>query len=398
MSEWPKVEFQSLAADAKSAFSKPYGSAITKEDYVPQGVPVVRGVNLRNGLFLDDEFVFISEQKADQMPGANLAPGDMVFTHRGTIGQVSMIPRDPRYPRYVLSTSQVKARLNPKCALPEFYYYWFTSSNGRHELLRNVSTVGVPGLGQPVATIKSLRVPHPPLRVQRAIADVLGALDHKIAVNDRTVRSCHQLAQAISADAHTDSPVKALAEVANITMGSSPPGESYNENGVGVPFYQGARDFGVRFPSRRIWCASPRRIAKRGSTLVSVRAPVGELNIAREPSCIGRGVAAVESRYDTPSVLFHELAGLPDVWKPYESEGTVFGSIAKAQMENLMVKSLEQPAAQRLEAAIGPLDQRVEAAFIENQALSRLRDVLLPRLMSGEIRVREAEKIVEGMT
>src|SRR5579859_6099960 len=205
MTEWPTIQFQELADESKSAISKPYGSAITKEDYVPQGVPVVRGVNLRNGIFLDDEFVFIDEKKADQMPGANLISGDLVFTHRGTIGQVSMIPRYPRYPRYVLSTSQVKARLDSKRALPEFYYYWFSSSAGQHELLGNTSTVGVPGLGQPVATIKSLRVPHPPLLVQKAVAAVLGALDDKIAANGRIATRSDELLRAHYAGRCADS-------------------------------------------------------------------------------------------------------------------------------------------------------------------------------------------------
>ena len=398
MTEWPAVQFQKLAADAKSAFSKPYGSAITKEDYLPQGVPVVRGVNLRKGIFVDDEFVFIDDTKADRMPGANLAPGDLVFTHRGTIGQVSMVPRSARYPRYVLSTSQVKARLNSNRALPEFYYYWFSSSDGQHELLRNVSTVGVPGLGQPVATIKSLRVPHPPLAVQRAIADVLGALDDKIAVNDGLASTCHELAQAHSARALASGQTRPLAEIAMITMGSSPPGESYNEVGVGLPFYQGTRNFGQRFPSQRVWCTSPVRTAQAGSTLLSVRAPVGRVNIAREACCIGRGVASISSRENTPSVLFHELAASGEAWKPYESEGTVFGSISKPQLERLRISSLPISTARLLEETLNPLDQQVALALSGNQILAELRDTLLPRLMSGEIRVREAEKVVEDVT
>src|SRR5258708_19137368 len=122
MREWPITRFERLAADEKSSFSKPYGSAYTADDYVPGGVPLVRGVNLGNGIFHDEDFVFITEEKANKLPGANLAPGDLVITHRGAIGQVSMIPRSPRYPRYVLSTSQVKARLDNRWSVPEFYY------------------------------------------------------------------------------------------------------------------------------------------------------------------------------------------------------------------------------------------------------------------------------------
>jgi len=180
MTEWPLVRLGDIAADEKSAISKPYGSAIIRDDYRDAGVPVVRGVNLARGRFYDDEFVFISEDLADRMPGARLQPGDLVFTHRGSVGQISMIPRAPRFHRYTLSTSQVKARLDPTRAIPEFFYYWFLSPAGRHSILQSVSTVGVPGLARPVETIKSLPVPLPPLDEQRRIAGVLGALDDLI--------------------------------------------------------------------------------------------------------------------------------------------------------------------------------------------------------------------------
>src|SRR5437899_1715439 len=123
MSEWPWVRLEEVAADERSSISKPYGSAIVREDYVPEGVPVVRGVNLSLGRFHDDDFVFITHELADKMPGARLQPGDLVFTHRGSVGQVSMIPRHPRFPRYAVSTSQVKARLDPHKASPEFFFY-----------------------------------------------------------------------------------------------------------------------------------------------------------------------------------------------------------------------------------------------------------------------------------
>lgn len=398
MSEWSMVRFEDLADSSKSAFSKPYGSAILKEDYLPRGVPVVRGVNLRNGIFFDDDFVFISEVKADRMPGANLTSGDLVFTHRGTIGQVSMIPWNRKHNRYVLSTSHVKARLNPKRAVPEFYFYYFLSPQGQAELLKNISTVGVPGLAQPVATIKALSVPHPPLATQRAIAQVLGVLDDKITVNNRIASTAHGLGQALSASAHKTAELVKLSEISNITMGSSPPGESYNEGEFGMPFYQGTRDFGDRFPGLRVWCTSPVRTASSGSCLVSVRAPVGRVNVARKLCCIGRGLAAVQSKFGTPSVLFHELAAASDVWLPFESEGTVFGAINKQQLANIEIPALGAQSARALENVLMPLDQRVASASDENCALVELRNTLLPKLMSGQIRVRDAEKVVEDVT
>jgi type I restriction enzyme S subunit len=399
MSEWKVEKFQALAHPDAGSFSiGPFGSAITTDNYVPEGVPVVRGVNLARGIFVDDQFVYISDKKADELSRSNLIEGDLVFTHRGTIGQVSMIPRTPRFRRYVLSSSQVKARLDPDRAVPEFYYYWFRSPEGKRTLLANASVVGVPGIGQPLATIKSLEIPYPPVQVQKAIASILGALDHKIAVNGRIATVAHELAQAHLAHAHETAGLAKLSEIAEITMGSSPPGESYNEDGIGMPFYQGTRDFGDRFPGRRVWCTSPVRAASPGSCLVSVRAPVGRVNIALELCCIGRGVAAVQSKHGTPCVLFHELSAARDIWLPFESEGTVFGAINKQQLADISIKALDPESARVLDGFIEPLDQRVAVACDENMTLAALRDALLPKLMSGAIRVRDAEKVVEDVT
>jgi len=178
-------------------------------------------------------------------------------------------------------------------------------------------------------------------------------------------------------------------------MGSSPPGHTYNDAGIGMPFYQGARDFGSRFPNRRVWCTEPVRLAQPGSTLVSVRAPVGRLNVAIEQCCIGRGLASLVSKNQTPSVLFHTLSFVSDIWQPFESEGTVFGSINKAQLERLPVPALDPPTCHELEVTLSSLDDRVRQCFMENMTLAQLRDTLLPKLMSGELRVRDAEKAVE---
>jgi len=106
----------------------------------------------------------------------------------------------------------------------------------------------------------------------------------------------------------------------------------------------------------------------------------------------------VQSKQGTPSVLFHELIAVPEIWIPFESEGTVFGAINKQQLANVEISALDDNAANFLEEALKPLDQRVASAYDENQALGTLRDTLLPKLMSGEIRVRDAEKVVEDVT
>ena len=323
-------------------------------------------------------------------------PGDVVLTVKGTVGRVGLMPSEG--PNFAYSPQICYFRPSANGPLRTRYlYYWFKSSafwNQADALKGQTDMADYLSL----TDVQALEISLPSLDRQDRIIEVLGSIDDKIAVNERIVNTSHELAQVHLLQPRRNTDLRSLAQLAEITMGSAPPGESYNEVGTGMPFYQGTRDFGARFPSRRVWSTSPGRVAQPGSTLISVRAPVGRVNIATELCCIGRGVAAVKSREGTPSVLFHELAATSDVWRPFESEGTVFGAINKHQLENIEIQSVGADAAKILEELLGPLDRRVAIAFSENDDLADLRDALLPKLMSGEMCVRDAEKIVEDVT
>jgi type I restriction enzyme, S subunit len=409
MSEWPTVRFEELADSSKSAFSKPYGSAILKEDYLPQGVPVVRGVNLRNGIFVDDGFVFISDRKADQMPGANLTSGDLVFTHRGTIGQVSMIPRERRYPRYVLSTSHVKARLDASRALPEFYYYYFSSPVGQQELLKNISTVGVPGLAQPVATIKSLTVPHPPLSVQKNTMEVLGVLDDKIAANERIAATALTLADTLFEEIVNGLPFgpESFGTVASVYGGGTPSTSepSYWDGGIAwaTPTDVTALSAPYLFRTNRTItdaglsnCAS--QLYPSGSIFMTSRATIGAFAVPQLPAAVNQGFIVVippsrESRW----WLFHEMRSQMGEMLSL-ANGSTFLELSRKNFKAMPVRIASQEVLVQFDAKVAPLHQRAAATAQESSVLSELRDALLPRLMSGEIRVRDAEKVVEGVT
>jgi len=176
----------------------------------------------------------------------------------------------------------------------------------------------------------------------------------------------------------------------NVTMGQSPPGSTYNELGDGLPFFQGRTDFGFRFPSRRVFCTAPTRLAKAGDTLVSVRAPVGDVNIAIEPCAIGRGVAAVRHLSGCGSFTYHAMHNLGEHFCKFEGEGTVFGSINKADFERLPFVAPPQAVLDCFERIASPIDDRVESNEGESRSLAALRYALLPKLISGEIRVSDA--------
>jgi len=134
-------------------------------------------------------------------------------------------------------------------------------------------------------------------------------------------------------------------------------------------------------------------MGQEGDVLVSVRAPVGEVNLANEALCIGRGVAALRSTQKTPMTLLHQLKSERAAWEPFEAEGTVFGSINRDQLHGVRLRSVRTDVADSLEQALASLEGCIRSALLESQTLAATRDALLPQLMSGKLRVRDAERI-----
>jgi len=190
--------------------------------------------------------------------------------------------------------------------------------------------------------------------------------------------------------------VSTIGEEFNVTMGESPPGRTYNETGDGLPFFQGRRDFGFRYPTKRVYCSGPKRIAEAGDALVTVRAPVGEVNMSWERVCIGRGVAALRHRSEGRSFTYYAVLALQDQLKRYEAEGTVFGSITKRQLVGMKWLAPSQPILERFELLVSPVDEQIRRNEGETGKLVRLRDALLPKLIRGDIRVIEPLQHLRG--
>jgi type I restriction enzyme S subunit len=180
-----------------------------------------------------------------------------------------------------------------------------------------------------------------------------------------------------------------LSDIAEITMGQSPAGNSYNENKDGMIFYQGRGEFGKRFPAPRLYTTEPKRIAESNSVLLSVRAPVGDINIASEECCIGRGLASIKSNSQNNSFVFYSMIALKPVLEKYNAEGTVFGSINKNALNELCVLIPQKEIISKYENIAKFFDTDILKRSEENRKLSALRDSLLPRLMSGELKTKE---------
>lgn len=390
--DWTQATIADIASDDGLAIG-PFGSSLKADSYEVAGMPVVRGQDIVDGKRLADrERVFVSHSVAAKFPRCLVRKDDLVFPHRGAIGRVGIVGDET----LLLSTSMMKLTVNRAIVDPTFVFYYFRGP-GKQFLLSRASTVGTPGIAQPLASLRSIPISCPPLKAQRAIAEVLGALDDKIAANQELLVLADELAGVNLSEA-CDGRVVPLSQIASVVMGSSPPGSSYNEFGEGVAFHQGVKDFGLRSPKRRVWTTSPIRMAEANDTLVSVRAPVGRLNLNREPICIGRGLASVRSTQGAPMTLFHRMRSATDAWAPFEAEGTVFGAINRAQLEAIQVPAIRAEMAESLERRMAAHERYLAAVERESLNLAHTRDEFLPLLMSGKITVRDAERTVSDLT
>ncbi len=176
-----------------------------------------------------------------------------------------------------------------------------------------------------------------------------------------------------------------------ITMGQSPPGSTYNEIGEGMPFFQGKTDFGFRFPSNRIYCTEPKRIAYKNDTLISVRAPVGSINLAVEDCVIGRGLAAARHKSKSVSFTFYAMNNLANYFEVFEGEGTVFGSINQKDFGALPQLSFSEELIRMFDTYCSNLDMKIDLSSRQIEELTKLRDTLLPKLISGELSLADIE-------
>lgn len=211
-SNWPIVRIDDIKADRKNAITiGPFGSRMKSDCYTESGIAVIRGTNLGPTSHFINDFVYITEEKADELTSCNVYKNDLVFPHRGSIGEVGIVEHEQRY---VLSSSLMKLTCATDKACPKFVYYFFKSSTGRHELLKNASQVGTPGIGQPLSSLKSIELSLPPLRTQENIAKILSSLDEKIHINQKINQTLEQMAQALFKSWFVDyEPVKAKIEV-----------------------------------------------------------------------------------------------------------------------------------------------------------------------------------------
>jgi type I restriction enzyme S subunit len=354
------------------------------------------GVVSERNLLRENDMVFVRSNGNKELIGRSvmiLSPPDELVTH---------------------SAFSIRARFTSNDVYPRFMSYVLRSGVIRQALSAQGSGTNISNLNQEI--LSRLLVPLPPLPTQRRIASILSSYDDLIENNTRRIAILEEMARRLYEEwfvhfrfpGHEDAPfidtehgrvpegweTETLVEAAHLVMGQSPKSEFYNDTGEGLPFHQGVSDFGDYYPTDRLYCTVTNRLAEGGDILFSVRAPVGRINIATKQIVIGRGVSAMRSKEGHQVFL---LSQLRHIFQEEDSmgNGAIFKAVTKKDMETLR---LIRPAAGltvKFENLASPMWKQIRTLTDKNANLRAQRDLLLPKLVSGEIDVSEAEETLE---
>jgi type I restriction enzyme, S subunit len=421
----------------------PFGSQLHAHDYVAAGVPVVPTEAIRNRKVAHEGLPQISEAKAIELSRHRLLDGDILFARRGVqaTGQ-SAIVREQEV-GFICGTGAIRLRLKKTNGrlLPRYLSHLLMAPPSIEWIRHNAIGATMPNLNEGIIRRFSFAIPS--LNEQTAVADLLDALDDKIELNRRMNETLEAMARAIFKDWFVDfGPTRAkialsavsaknqesrkpylapdlwslfpdkldadgkpegwemgsLTDIAEVLMGASPSGDTYNDHGIGTPLVNGPVEYGDYFLRRIKWTTAPSRLSQRGDLIVCVRgSTTGRYAFADGEYCLGRGVAAVRARGNRQE--FVELSVLVQMDRLLQrTTGSVFpnlGSDDFREFATLVPSDLIQDA---FSVMVRPLRERVWANVNEASTLAALRDLLLPKLMSGEIRVKDAEIMLGTLT
>jgi len=350
------------------------------------------GTISREGGFKGEKLRFYPEEFSDRIA---VSAGDVYVSLKDMTQEAALLGAAARVPEGIerarLTQDTIAVDILDGSPISSEYLYWTLRSPQCRRHCKSLAT-GTTNLDLARNDFLSYEFELPSLDEQRATGEVLGALDDKIAANRRVIGSSVALATQIVAR-EAVGPDRQLSEIADVQMGSSPRGADLNEDGDGMEFYQGVRDFGPLSPTPRVFATVTPRRANAGDTLLAVRAPVGEVNWARNETCIGRGLAAVRS-VGTPTTIHYLLKRFASRWDEHEGSGTVFSSVTGPQVKGMRFPTVPEASAEDVEQVVASIHHRALSAEAESEVLARTRDELLPLLMNGRISVKDAERVV----
>lgn len=373
----------------------PFGSNIKVECFVDDGIPVLNGSNL-NGFFLtEDSFRYVTEEKADSLGRANAHRGDIIITHRGTLGQIVCIPETSKYDRYVISQSQFRVKCNEK-VLPEYLVYYFHTAIGQHKLLSNASQVGVPALARASTTFQKIEVEIPDIKTQQKVVSVLNAIEAKINVNHSINENLAVLLQTVYQERFGDvdkaSKQGVLSDICSYSKDRVAVSEldvsTYFSTENMLPRKAGSTE-ATSLPTM------PQTTAcHKGDTLISNIRPYFKKIVYCEDEC-GCSTDVLCFMPNQPQYSAYLFSTLyADKFFAFMVAGAKGTKMPRGDKQQIMTYPIVMPsevALAEFNTIALPLIKQIYSNRAENKRLSLLRDTLLPKLMSDELDVSDID-------
>ena len=410
--KWRTIPLDAVKASVPYAFvGGPFGSNLTTRDYVAEGVPVIRGNNLPiDSSFRDDDFVFVSEKKADDLRSNRAYPGDLVFTQRGTLGQVGLIPLEARFQLYIISQSQMKLTVDPEVADARFVYYFFRLPATVQKVINHAITSWVPHIN--LGILKDFKITLPEIDCQQRAADILSTYDDLIENNRRRMALLDEAARQLYREwfvrlrfpGHEHTRItkgapegweKTTAISAMDVLSGGTPKTSVSDYWDGdIPFYtpkdateacfvleteRSITELGLKNCNSRLYAPD--------TVFISARGTVGKLNLALRPMAMSQSCYALLGKRHVPQLfLFCALKEAIEHFKQH-AVGAVFDAIVVDTFKLIPFTVPHEKMVRLFEVTVTPMFREVANLMEQNQKLRTARDLLLPRLMSGEITV-----------
>lgn len=391
----------------------PFGSDVKKEFYVNKGIPILNGSNLQGFKLQENSFGYLTEEKADSLNKCNAHRGDIIVTHRGTLGQIVYVPSNSKYDRYVISQSQFRFRCKPDLVDVQYLVYYFHTREGQYKILANASQVGVPALARATSTFRLIDIKLPSLADQRRIASILSSLDRKIELNNKINADLEEMAQAIFKNWFVDFEPFKDGKFVDSELGMIPEGWEVGTLTEIASYINGLAM--QKYPPENIEYSLPvLKIKELGQGFCGTDSDRCSCNIKDEckihngdvifswsgtllvdvwcgGDCgLNQHLFKVTSK-DYPKWFYyywtkHHLRKFIHIAK---DKAVTMGHIKRGHLEEAMVAIPDNDSMEKAHELFEPILSKMISLRLENSRLSLLRDTLLPRLMSGEIEIPE---------
>lgn len=402
MSEWSLVTIEDIAATNKGAIAiGPFGSRMKGDSYVDSGVKVIRGNNISETKIFKNEFVYVSQEFAEGLGNANVYGDDLVFPHRGAIGLIGIIPKDEHY---VLSSSLMKLTVDTELASPEYVFYYFRSKLGRHEILKFSSTVGTPGIGQPLSSLRKMKLPLPKLAEQHDIASVLSKLDDKIDLLHRQNRTLEQMAETLFRqwfveDAKENWDKGTIENFGKVITGKTPSKNNPDFWGSEYLFVTPSdfKGFGMyttqtnRSLSNHGWDKFKSLQLPANCILVTcIGSDMGKVVISNSDCITNQQLNAIIPNEDhAVGYIYHFLKSKYNLLRSMALGGTTMPIINKGNFSSIEIPIPPVGVLMKFHEMWRGIASKIEFNQLQIRTLVNLRDTLLPKLMSGEVVVSD---------